>query len=278
MTCSQAVFDQLLSDLDDHWAEELVKALASAPTKAGISFGSSYSVLGSIGITDVENVSLILDTNNVCTQFSTCGIQDYAVLIVPLTNLSFDFTTKLRASYAGHIWPDSQQETYEIPGYVSGFFIASVDVNDSGIFDWPNIRLDLRLTGQWNQGFLPDGENVIFSSVPFQALMDQYTTALAKHLKEHFLPKLRFKVQRNKSSENCDIPVAPKQECTSTVSPVGPCDACDVCCKCFMQQRCDGECKDCACVSCTLQNWSFMQALATLLMIIVSLAILAGYA
>ena len=156
---------------------------------------------------------------------------------------------------------------------MSGFLLINVS-NEKNTFDWVNLKLDIRLSGVWDSTSIPDILSPLYSSVPMDTLILQYSKLLSEYLRKHMLPNLRAILQRPVETNECTFPVLTKQTCTAIngviTGPNGPCNPCDTCCNCFMQQRCDGDCKNCACVRCSVRPWTFPLFISSFLMFIVS--------
>lgn len=184
-------------------------------------------------------------------------------------------TLILRASGPA-LWPQGQNDLN-----------ASVDLTGEIVFTIPiaknilklqDMSVDVHFSSSWTNTIWPDTSNVMFSRLPFDAFLYAWTSELNKtfaiKLSENIkkimlLPQIQF---------SCAVPTFVPMMCTSAMKtsndlPNVACHPCDKCCKCFVQQRCDGGCDECACLNCNNLKGSVLQYCISFLIIFYALCI-----
>ena len=237
------------------WADSMKKA----PTRAGKSFGSCYSVCGSVGISNVDDLeNLQLDTvgPNVLGRlyFSQCAIQDYALILLQIQEEPLNVHLSVRATGgldndAISIGPQGTHATF------SGFLLITIPVKIEAAtttFRFSDCTVDASLQARFaDLSYFQTNAGDFFNSLPIESTLSEYISTLNAYLKTEIPWRFRKLLQASDASVNCTVPASMNQTCASLVSPTSGCDICDTCCKCTMQQRCDNECESCPCVSCS---------------------------
>jgi len=252
VTCTSSVFDDTLSTLTTDFADTWSSVVSKVPKATGISFGSCYTSCGSVGITDTSVYSITLNDNLSQVTFSACKLTDLAVLIVPV-EISLSCTLALRATGVGYTWPTpgpgDDGVVYQNILNITGNILVSVP-RHSDKFDFPHLTVDVMFTGNWTLEW-PDNENILFNTVPVNELATKYVENFNAAIRGPLSKGLRLSLQSNVVTNNCTFPTLVPNVCTAnTRTATEFCDPCDTCCMCLMQQRCDGECSQCACVQC----------------------------
>lgn len=281
-TCSESLFSDVQSALDSTWSELWPFFVANeAPKKAGGPFGSCYTVCGSVGFTDISGLEqLEPNMGDARATFTTCGLKDLAVLVVPLGPASCTISTEIRATGQGQLWPSGLLGAYQHPmtASVTGFLVLTVPVDHSSdastsVVKWTEVSLDLSVQAVWTTAW-PNDDSPLFPSVPQTNALSEWTTAVANKASAKMLDQLRRKVQRANAPAACAFPTVLEQVCSAeTAWPAGPCHPCDTCCKCMIQQICGGACADCPCVNCGSTKWSWTLTVPFVMMSIVIVAI-----
>ena len=284
--CSIATFSDLLQTLDDTWST--VWPAFNGPQKGGLSFGSCYTACGSIGFTGISGLASLVPSAigdpvvMPTVTFNTCGLVDTAMIVVPFDSTTLTFDVVARASGFNTLWPSGGllSENNQVNAYLSGFLLISIPRNGA-VLQFTKPEIDISFQAIWDTDTLPwpNTDNPLFPSVPTATLLKQYTDALQKKARKEILPHLRNAIQKKDEDFLCSWPTSFAQTCNATTTmPDGACHPCDTCCKCLVQQRCDGECSDCACVSCEENvGWRFLLLFSSLLMVIVSLLIILAW-
>jgi len=273
--CDISLFQSTIQRLDDTWQNTVVSVLPNIPKKSGLSFGSCYVICGSIGISNVDNLILFdLQLNESVVSFTQCGLKDYAILQVPIETQPYvNLTMELRATGLGLTWPN--EPDFDAFARLTGVLLISVPIRNKTL-EFVDVEVDMIVYGSWynvagvplNDPW-PEQDSFLFNSVPLDILLKQYVESLTKYFKAELVPKVRDIIQAPNVSINCIVPANVSQTCTAlTTFPSSACNPCDTCCKCLVQQRCDGECKDCPCVSCKeVKTWSFTQLIVTFIVV-----------
>ena len=231
-------------------------------SKHGKSFGSKYTILGSVGLSDVPNVRLLsLDTNGARSIFSTCSTTDYAILQIPIDDFTIPgCTLDVRVSGLGTLFPNGASPTQSpFPIRITGVLVVIVPVYLTNI-RWKHINLDLTLFCEALDA-LPSTvdpvETILRAAVPLQSMLEEYAQLLTKTIKKNILPKIHRDIQTLNAPLECDMPPRTIEVCTDqTIMPNNACSVCDTCCQCIVQQRCDGDCASCECITCGGSEWT----------------------
>lgn len=289
MNCSISNFSSLLTKLDTNWTSSWTTFLAEyGPLKDGLTFGSCYTSCGSIGfngITGINNLSLETTPgpDGPTATFTTCNLEDQAVIVVPLASRPITLHGKLRASGQNVLWPTglgSAAVDHDLSAAISGFLLITIPrKNNILYFSRPLLDIAFYINytasaGSQNFGNFPNTDSLLFHTVPKEKLLFDFSDVLRTAAKKRLLPKIFNIIQSNDAYLDCTWPVALREACTSeTVMPLAACHPCDTCCKCLIQQRCDGECSNCACVNCTPHIWRYQTAICAVLMIFVAIVL-----
>jgi hypothetical protein len=177
---------------------------------------------------------------------------------------------QLRATGLGLLWPNDPD--FVANARLTGILLISVPIKDKDLH-FEEIDVDAFLYGSWMDSngdqfnVWPDSSSILFNSVPFDLSLQTYVTELNQSIKSKLVPKVRTFLQAPNVTISCIVPINTEQTCTTlTTFPGEACNPCDTCCKCLVQQRCDGECKNCPCVKCdSIKLWSFSQIFVTIL-------------
>jgi len=261
MSCTVTDFNPILTDLASVWASLWPDLNDKVPTATGLSFGASngscWGICGSLGITACNGFEyLVPDTAAATMAWSTCGPVDAAVLSVPLPAVPMNYSVQGRATGLGSLWPGAPgAEAFAMTGQVFGLVLITVPIADGGkIANYRDLSVDVKfyftITSAW-----PDTSNDIFLAVPIGQLSLTYSTTVNDKVSEYLSTQLRKNLQMQGQTLTCSAPSLLDQTClVGTTMPGSPCNPCDKCCTCMIQQKCDGECLGCPCVSCNL--WS----------------------
>lgn len=260
--CNQNIFTPTLNRLNNEWPAVWSAAIQEAPQQAGTTFGSCWTVCGSLGITDIQSnlSSLMIDKDLATVDFSTCGAEDVATLVVPLDRISVTIDVEGRATGNHTVWPAPQTvgtatHKFTATAALSGFVLVRVSAL-SGKWRFEEIESDIALFSHWMNPTWPDSNNILFDSVPFDDVLKEWNRVFLAHVRPKVNASLFKLLQSVNTLKLCSMPVAYAQSCTATTKfPSTFCHPCDTCCKCLMQQRCDGECSKCACVNCENTTW-----------------------
>lgn len=274
LECSLSTFSSILDTIDSTWTTEWPAFSDTVGKINGLSFGSCYTVCGSIGYTDVSGLDALVpnltDPNGPIVNFTTCGLVDSALIVIPLASITLSFDVTARATGLDALWPTMPSQT--IDAYLSGFILITIP-RDETVLEYTKPSVDISFQAIWSEW--PDSNSPLFPSVPTADLLKKFTDSLRQDAREHFVQKLRRAIQAKNELLDCEWPAPANQTCTAnTTMPALPCNPCDTCCKCLVQQRCDGECADCPCVNCTQSMvWRILLFSSALLMIVVSISI-----
>lgn len=261
MSCSINLLNDFFTNFNEiAFKKILEKSLSdekNVPSKFGISFGECTTVCGSLGITEIdflENLDVQTDTSTI--EFLTCGHTDSAIVRFPIFG-DVKFTLLLRASGKGTLWPIDNHIFNDAFASLSGEILIKIPIVNKSL-QFSKLSVSVNFLSNWTDETLwPDQNNILFERVPLNSLLKQWTSILnntfAKNLEKYsenyaLVPDL---------SINCTFPITMPMVCTKemaldsqALTPVY-CHPCDKCCKCFMQQRCDFGCENCACINCS---------------------------
>jgi len=278
LDCSIDTFENLLNTLDETWSS-IWPSFSTKNVRGGLSFGSCYTVCGSLGYTNVTDVNTLVPNisspGGPIVQFTNCGLVDKAMIVVPLASTVVTFNVLARASGLGELWPDDHNQT--IDAHLSGLLLISIPRNEKTLqFSKPEV--DISFQAVWAEPW-PDNESNLFPSVPVADLLKDFTTTLQKEARKDIVVKIMNAIQSADRPLNCTWPIVNAQTCQSTTEmPVGACHPCDTCCNCMIQQRCDGECSECACVHCNESIlWRIVLFVSAALMLVISVALIISW-
>jgi len=278
MSCSLSNLTDLLDLLDASWSD--IWTTSKKPTSAGLYFGSRFTVFGSLGILDVQDLdTLHPEIESATISHTTCGSIDYAHIVVPLTVVC-SFQTELRASGYNTLWP---LETllpvpdFNASGRISGHLLLSVPCitkNNTTTFLKSQVEASLAFYGSWTLDTIwPDAESVLYHSVPFSKLMDKFIEELNTI---DVGKRIAMALQSSDESVECTWPTTTNATCLAATSmPMDACDPCDKCCVCLVQQKCDEECTKCPCVKCSLSDkWVIANFISTAVVFVFAFLVL----
>lgn len=278
MACDASFFDAMKLAIDGAWPSIWPVAAAKLPRRAGLPFGPAncQTICGSVGITDVQAAdlqALLPDTSAATVTFGTCGAQDIARLVVPLDAVPVNVDIEARATGFGTLWPSGGPGAHLVVGTasVSGILLVWAPVH-SGRIIWSETEADVRLYAKWAFSW-PDTSNRLYATVPTDELASQWASELTQAARKTVIDPLLKSIRVPNAPLTCDFPPTVDQACTaSTEMPTTECDPCDTCCRCLVQQRCDGPCASCACVTCAPSTWTPLTVLAGVSILALALA------
>jgi hypothetical protein len=275
MTCSITDFTWLVSAISTSWNNQWAPLIANGPTKAGLSWGPCYTSCGSLGITDISGLeSIILDDPGANMTISTCTLQDYLVLVIPMVQTTVFVDLQVRASSTVGLYPTNpigSQFINGAPASLSGFLLVSVPISQFGVLETSRLDVDFSIYASWaTPTSWPDTSNVLYNSVPWASILNTWSSQFVQYLRSKVRVPFRNTLQMPNRLLGCRVPLDSTQTCTTaTTMPNGPCGPCDTCCKCLVEQRCDGDCADCACVNCEgAYAWSSIGAIFLFLVVL----------
>ena len=272
-TCTISDFQFLVTKLNNEWDSFWSIAAIQGPKQAGISFGSCYTNCGSLGITNVGGLDAVnLDTANATATFTTCNVEDYIVVVVPIEQTTILVDVQVRASGPNGLYPSVLGDEFvnDAPCAFSGFVLISIPVRSRKVI-LSELTVDFTCFATWATPFVwPDTSNILYNGVPFQEILYEWSESFIEYLRSNLVKPLRNALRDENEYLTCVFPTAYEQTCTaSTEMPIGPCHPCDTCCKCLIQQRCDGGCSDCECVNCETYNlWTVSYAVVIFLIVL----------
>jgi len=250
----------------------------------GYSFGHCSSICGSFGIVSVSGLDqLVPDIASARAQFSTCGVTDEAILSVPVSAL-LDFGLVVRASGQGLVWPStalSYTTEVDASAQLSGEIVFTVPMKKSKTLFFSDLQVDIHFTSSWTSAAnaaWPDQTSTLFDRLPLNDFIDSWTSELNTSFSPQLISNVKSIMLVPNISIACNMPRFVPMPCTLAMKqslelPTAPCHPCDTCCKCFVQQRCDSGCAECACLSCTQVQRTFAQAAISSLFIVFSVYI-----
>ena len=261
--CTQDAIVDFIEPLITGFADLWSKTLVNVPTHEGLVFGSCYTSCGSCGITNVvglDTLELSMSGGSLNTRvyFSQCAIRDYALILLQFEDVSLQVSTALHATGGlnNAVLNAAYDNSYAL---FSGYVLLTVPVDASKNNNLPasteflftECTADATLKARWTPTTLAMwASEELFNDVPVEALLTKYTDTLNVYLKSKVPNEFFSFLQAANAKKMCVVPTAGLQTCNATQGPTNPCDICDTCCKCAIQQRCDGECEYCKCISC----------------------------
>jgi hypothetical protein len=284
LDCSIHTFDSVLEKLESTWSS-IWPTFAVKNIRGGLSFGSCYTVCGSLGYTNVSGVDILVPNTTTSApggpivHFTNCGLVDKAMIVVPLDSTTITFDMIARATGMDILWPDDPNVLLD--AHLSGYLLISIPRIDN-ILEFSKPEVDISFQAIWDpngSNTWPEQSSILFPSVPTDDILKNFTTELQREAREDVVKKIRNALQSPDTTMNCSWPLIYAQTCSAGLQmPVGPCHPCDTCCKCLIQQRCDGECEACPCVNCHESTfWKLVLFLAAALMIIVSVSAIVSW-
>lgn len=265
MACSIDLFAPFLDSLQQNQSDIVGFTIENAPLKYGFSFGSCYTLCGSLGITDVnlDNLTINTDTQSEdppSLKFSDCGSNPLsAILRVPISGL-ITMTLRLRAQGKNDLtWPASGSGEINHDAVINGEILFTFPMSNSNI-ELSNYLVSVNFVTLWTNDAWPDDTNFLFDKIPKEKLLFDWTTQFNDHAQKRFIKKTKKLVLLSDIGYTCTIPSYTPMVCTADMALAGfttieNCHPCDTCCKCFVQQRCDSGCNACPCINCTKSSW-----------------------
>jgi hypothetical protein len=286
MNCSIDVFTDIIAKLHNNWSNLWSQFLSEyGPLKDGFSFGSCYTSCGSLGfssVTGLDGLTLnttgppVGPTDGPTVFFTTCNIEDQAILVVPMEPQPIELQSILRATGFNQVWPTGSIN-HTLYASITGFLLITVPRSKNTLY-YSRPLVDISFFINWttdtngNIGGFPEQTSPLFPTIPKDKLLYNFEKVLKDGARSKLLGPIFRDLQSNDKSFTCKWPILIKQACTTSTSALqGPCNPCDTCCKCLAQQRCDGECSGCECVRCSPSIWRYQTALCAILMLFISI-------
>lgn len=284
--CDESVFQNALPFLEQAWTKYWTTSSTPLPNKFGIVFGRTcHSVCGSIGFRGVTGLQALQPdwaawgTPAAKKSFTTCASTDYGIYVVPFTAGTITADVDHRATGTDVLWPQAPNgHTTPVTIDVNGFLVFSVplEITDTNTTDvkFKSSLVSVRLALNYATGLLapawPDAASTLFPFVPFADALGQYEASLNEYA-EKLTNQMQAYVTSHmvNTTEPCEVQETAAQTCSAgTTMPGQACNACDTCCRCLVQQRCDGECSSCPCITCNAFNYEITFLLAVLFIVV----------
>lgn len=259
--CDDVFTDTIAIINSTNFKNDFNAILSSSPQAYGVAYGNNFSVQGSFGITRTELNELPFGTP--IAQFTKCGSQDRATLVVPLLLTSVPIEVSWKASGASYLVNTNEQWTLDVDGEL----LVTVNVSNRKA-DFPTISLDANININWGQNG-PTGP--LSNSWPRESLIN-----LSQRINNHVrasLTTLKNRLQAP-SKSICDFPPFVPQT-PSMGAYTNPCDPCDDCCNCWVQQKCNGVCSSCEALTCASD--SLLSSITVLVCIFLIVSFVVGY-
>lgn len=245
-----------------------------------MSFGQCATACGSLGaIANPEDLIFDLDVEHAQVLFTTCAVNDEALLRIPITSNSLvSMKTSLRASGLGTVWPsgaDSEEfgKHFIAEASLNGEIIVSFPIYDNNL-QLSEFKVSIHFISKWENVVWPDRNNVLFYRIPLETLLQEWTRQFNASFSTSMETNMKRVLLFADKPLRCNYPAFTKMVCTkemaesqTTLLP-SSCHPCDTCCRCFVQQRCDSGCDQCACVKCGANPWKFGTFIIAMLVLI----------
>ena len=287
MACGLSLFSDFFTFFNDEAFSTILDAslaIDNVPTVYGISFGECTTVCGSLGIAQVNYLGQLEPaTDQATVEFSTCGLLDSAILRFPISS-DINFHLVLRASGKSSFWPANagDQLFNDANATLSGEIVFEIPIVKKSLM-FSQMHASVSFLSTWTEetkAAWPDNTNALFERVPLDLLLSEWNKTLNSSLASNLEKNIAKYCLVPDLTIDCTLPTMVPMLCTKEMAldPMaqGPkyCHPCDTCCKCFIQQRCDSGCEDCACMNCTKSSWKYGMLGITILIFFASFFLL----